>query len=137
MNFTKIVIYQSNFVLLTANKSGRFYIRPPGAAIQYQRIQCQRIQCQRFDNFYCFLLTIHCKYEQLLYILLSKKTNISKMTSDLLGPNRQFEINQTRGVGTKCVGTKQLRLIIYNFDFTCLYLFSSCWEVLSVNCSTS
>ena len=85
-----------------------------GAAIQYQRIQCQRIQSQRFANFYCYLLTIYCKYEQFLYILLSKKTNISKMTSDLLVSNQQFEINQTRGVGTKCVGTKQLRLIMTN-----------------------
>ena len=32
------------------------------------------------------------------------------MTSDFLGSNRKFESNQTRGVGKKCVGTKQLRL---------------------------
>ena len=75
-----------------------------GATIQYQRIQSQN-----FVNFYCCLLTIQCKYQQLLYILLSKKTNISKMTSDLLGSNLQFESNQTRGDGTKCVDTKQLR----------------------------
>ena len=30
------------------------------------------------------------------------------MTSDLLESNQQFESNQSRGVGTKCVGTKQL-----------------------------
>ena len=28
------------------------------------------------------------------------------MTSDLLGPNQQFESYQTRGVGTECAGTK-------------------------------
>ena len=32
-----------------------------------------------FCHFYCYSLTIYRKYEQLLYILLSKKTNISKM----------------------------------------------------------
>ena len=41
-----------------------------GAAIQYQRIYCQHIVFQRFAIFYCYLLTIYCKYEQLLYILL-------------------------------------------------------------------
>ena len=78
-----------------------YWIFPYGTAIQYQ---C--IQSQRFGNFYCYLLTIFCKYKQLLYILLSKRTNISKMTSDLLASNQQFGSNQTRGVGTKCVGTK-------------------------------
>ena len=77
-----------------------------GAAIQYQRIQCQHIQSQRFAIFHCYLFTIYCRYEQLLYILLSKKTNISKMTSDSLGSKQQFISNQTRGVGTECVGTK-------------------------------
>ena len=28
------------------------------------------------------------------------------MTSGLLGSNQYFESNQTRGVGTECVGTK-------------------------------
>ena len=32
------------------------------------------------------------------------------MTLDLLGSDQQFTSNQTRGVGTKCIGTKQLRL---------------------------
>ena len=41
-----------------------------------------------------------------------KKTNISKMALDLLGSDQQFGSNQTRGVGTKCVGTKQLRRYI-------------------------
>ena len=59
---------------------------------------------------YCYLLTIYCKYKQLLYVLLSKKTNISKTTSDLLGSNRKFESDQTRVVGTEgAAGTKQLR----------------------------
>ena len=94
-----------------------------GAAIQYQRIQCQHTQSQRFVNFYCYLLTIYCKYEQLLYIFLSKKTNIWRMTSDLFGSNQQFQSNQTRGVGTKCVGTKcvgtkQLRLLNVNEKFS-------------------
>ena len=40
------------------------------------------------------------------------------MTLNLLGSNQQFESNQTRGVGMKCVntkwvGTKQLRRYIY------------------------
>ena len=43
------------------------------------RIQCQRIQSQHFVTFYCYLLIIYSKYKQLRYILLSKKTNISKM----------------------------------------------------------
>ena len=42
------------------------------------------------------------------------------MTSDLLGSNQQFDRNQTRSVGTKCVGTKQLRL---NFIFVILHNF--------------
>ena len=84
------------------------------AVIYYQRIYCQHIQSQHFVSFYCHLLTIYCKYEQFLYKLLSKKTNISKMTSDLLGSIELFQSNQTRSVGTKCVGTqcvgtKQLR----------------------------
>ena len=54
------------------------------------------------------IYSLYCKYKQLLYIHLSKKTNISKMTSDLLGSNREFESNYTRGVGTKCVCTKRV-----------------------------
>ena len=117
-----------------------------GAAIQYQRIQCQHIQSQRFAIFYCYLLTIDCKYEQLLYILLSKKTNISKMTSDLLGSNQQFQSNSTRGVGTKCVGskcvgTKQLRPNFDSIKLECLrflvsFRFSSRLLHLSSICST-
>ena len=90
--------------------SAVFSINTFGAAILYQRIQCQQIQSQRFVNFYCYLLAIYRTYKQLLYKLLSKKTNISKNSSDLLVSNQQFESNQTRGVGTECAGTKQLCL---------------------------
>ena len=80
LHFPDFFIYGMYIIFQTYNCSS--YL---GAAILYQLIWCQHIWSQRFVIFYCYLLTIYYKYEQLLYIFLSTKTNISKMISDLSG----------------------------------------------------